>query len=98
MRDHDLRRRWNFLASFPIVEISDESLRCAANVEEIHRVRPDAWKLRSFVFARATALHSRDDFPDSTAAKAASAKGKCLVKASFNSATHRRDEFVDACE
>src|SRR5207247_5770243 len=96
MRDHDLGFRRNFRALVPIVQICDESLGRATDVKEMHRVRPDTWKLRPFVFARATALRSRYDFPDRAAAKPARAKYKCLVKSvvQFRPCSGG-DEFID---
>src|SRR5207248_6584118 len=96
MLDHNFWIRRNFRALVPIVQICDESLGRTTDVKEIHRVRPDTWQLWPFVFARATALRSRDDFPDRAAAKPARAKRECLVKSvvQFRPCSGG-DEFID---
>ena len=69
-------------ASIPIVQISNEPLRRAADVEEIHRVRADARKLRRLVrVARVPALRLRDDFADRASAQSAGAESERLVEA-----------------
>src|SRR5207244_7072054 len=80
MRDHNLRCRRNFFASVPIVQKSNKSPRRAADVEKIHRVRADAGELGSLVFARISALRSRNDFADRAPAKPASPERKRLVE------------------
>ena len=84
MRDHNFWIRRNFLALVPIVQISDESLRHAADVEEIHRVRSDARKLRPpcshGALRRVATLRFCHDSPDRASTQPAGAKTKCQVK------------------
>ena len=85
MRDHDFRFRRNFLVLIPIVKISNEALSRTTNVEEIHRVRSDARKLRPpcshGALRRVATLRFCHDSPDRASTQPARAKRECLVKA-----------------
>ena len=80
MRDHEPWSRGYFLASVPIVQISDKSPRCTVDIKKIHRVRTDTGKLRSLVFACIPALRSRNDFANRAPAQSASSECKRLVE------------------
>src|SRR5438552_14677383 len=80
MRDHDSWFRRNSLLPVPIVQIGDKSARCAVDIEKIHCVRADAWKLGPLVLACVAAFCSRNDFPDGPPAQATGAEGKRLIK------------------
>src|SRR6266403_1763260 len=100
MRDHDFRFRRNVRALIPIVNISDESLGRATDVEEIHRVRPDAWKLwppcSHGAVRRVASLRFRHNLPDRASTQPAGAESKCLVKAVVQFGPRiSRDKFVD---
>src|SRR5437773_11320479 len=71
----------NFRASIPIVQIRHESLRRTADVKEIHRVSAHAWKFRSLILARISALGGGHDFSTGAPAKPARSERKRPVTA-----------------
>ena len=80
MRDHDFWLCRNSLAPVPVLQVSNESARCALDVEEIHRIRADAREFRPLTFARVAALCSRNDFSDGPPAQPTRAKRERLVE------------------
>jgi hypothetical protein len=80
MRDHDFWLRQNSLALVPVLQVSDNSARCAADVKEIHRIGANAREFRSLPFSRIPAFGGRYDFANGASAQPARAKCECLVE------------------
>ena len=78
--DDDLRFAGAIFSREPLLQISNQSLRGAADVEIIHRVRPDAWLFGAVELLRASALRVRDDFSNGAPAQSARAEGECAVE------------------
>ena len=68
VRDHDLWFCSCRVGPGALMEISDQALGGAADVEEIHRVGADARKLRRFVRGGSASLARGHDFSDGASA------------------------------
>src|ERR1700730_8217656 len=81
MSNNDFRLSGNPLLAAPLMQIGDESLCRATDIEKIHRIRSNAGELRPLIPARLAAFCLRYDFSNGPPAQATRAKRKCLVKA-----------------
>ena len=96
MRDHNFRPGFDFIFYVPLFCVSDQSLRRAVHVREVHRVRADTGKLRSIVRSSVAALGLRHDLSDGAPAKSAGPKLERFVKAIIQLIpVSASDQFID---
>src|SRR5688572_28862094 len=79
-RDHDLRFAGDFFLPAPLMQVSDQSLRRAANVVEVHRIRAHAGELRRLVLSRLAAFGLRYNSSDRPAPQTTRPERECAEK------------------
>src|SRR3977135_1179937 len=74
--DHELWLACDLLLRPPLVQVGHEALGGAADIVEIHRVRPHAGKLRRLIIWRVATLRFGNDLADGPTAQTAGAKSE----------------------
>ena len=81
MRDDNFRPACHPLPRSPLLNVNKQSTRGASNIEVVHRVGHDAWKLRAAERGWSAAFGRGHDLANGASTQSASAKRESFVKA-----------------